>query len=330
MRAKGETSDDGMRLRGRAGSRGGTAAPRRMAVLAALALAGLVALPGSAQDARTMIRTLAEGDDFRVRVQAAFAMGNTRDSVFRPHLERALRDRNPAVRAAAATALGRLGDRRALGALRRARRDRSASVRMQAERSIRTLSQAPERQARTAPRRRRAPSGMGVYPTVQVVPEAGRIPWPRIRYAVVLGEMNDRSRFRGAPLADTMRSEIHRALRVLRGVAVFPSQSAFDRDAERQTRRRRIPKLRIDGTLAEVRARRQRGELAVRCEVSLMLLDDGSIRGMMNGAATGSEPPRRDRREQTARLAQQALAAAVRSAMSEAPSALAQAARRGR
>ncbi|HJK93939.1 MAG TPA: HEAT repeat domain-containing protein, partial [Polyangiaceae bacterium LLY-WYZ-15_(1-7)] len=115
-----------------------------MAVLAALALAGLVALPGSAQDARTMIRTLAEGDDFRVRVQAAFAMGNTRDSVFRPHLERALRDRNPAVRAAAATALGRLGDRRALGALRRARRDRSASVRMQAERSIRTLSQAPE------------------------------------------------------------------------------------------------------------------------------------------------------------------------------------------
>ncbi len=283
-----------------------------------------IALPIAAQDRRTLIRALRTATDFRVRVQAAFAMGNTGDTVYRTSLERGLRDRNPAVRAAAATALGRLGDRGALAALRRARRDSSASVRMQAQRSIERINSS--RPAASPTRHHEAATG-GIYPTVSVAPSADSIAWPRVRYVVVLGTMNHRTRFRGASqLTPHMRNEVHRTLRLLRGVAVFPNVASLDSTAERQIRRRRLPKLQLDGSLTEVQPTRGRGELSVRCEVSLLLLDDGSIRGMLSGAATGTEPPRGNRQAQMQRLAQQALSAAVRSAMSSAPTALARAA----
>ena len=109
----------------------------------ACAFALSAVLPSSAQDTSVIIRTLRQGADFRVRVQAAFALGNTRDASMRRHLERALREPNPAVRAAAATALGRLGDARARGALRRARRDDSAAVRMPVSYTHLTLPTTP-------------------------------------------------------------------------------------------------------------------------------------------------------------------------------------------
>jgi len=292
-----------------------------------VALAWLPPLLEAQHDRAAMIRTLRTASDFRVRVQMAFAMGNTRDPSLRPHLERALRDSNPAVRAAAATGLGRLGSRAALRALRRARRDNSASVRMQVERSIRTLESAgTETQTARAPRRR--PTGMGeVYTPVTVLPRAGTVPWPRVRYVVVLGRMANRSSFRGGEvLAARLRDEVARNLMLLRGVAVFRGESEVDARARREIQRRRLPKLQLDGNLTDVDRSRRRGEVSVRCAVSLMLLEEGNIRGMMNGAATGSEAPRRDPQQQQ-RLAQQALSAAVRSAMSGAPNALRRAVR---
>ncbi len=283
---------------------------------------------GAAQDIRALSRALSGASDFRVRVQAAFALGNTRNARNRRPLERALSDANPAVRAAAATALGRLGSTAAIAALRRASRDSSASVRMQAQRSIRTLEEGATPTAPEAAPRHRAAGG-GFYPAVQVVPEAGRIAWPRVRYAIVLGSMANRTTFRGADrLTNVMRGEVHSTLNLVRGVAVFGSQADLDAASAAQIRRRRIPKLNLDGSLTAVQPRRARGELSVRCEVSLMLLEEGNIRGMLSGAATGSEPPRRNNSQQTQRLAQQALSAAVRSAMSSAPSALARAANR--
>ncbi|MCA9615605.1 MAG: HEAT repeat domain-containing protein [Sandaracinus sp.] len=305
----------------------------RLAAILALALAGLaVAGVGFAQDRATMIRSLSEASDFRVRVQVAFGMGNTRDAVYRPHLERALRDSNPAVRAAAATSLGRLGDRRALVALRRAVRDDSAAVRMQAQRAIERLEQGdgPPTESGPAPGTPELPAAnAGFLPSVTIVPEARRVSWPTIRYAVVLGAMDHRTRH---PTADSlvtkMRDEVLSSLVVLRGVAVFPNEAAINEAANREIRRRRIPKMQLDGNLVRVDAQRGRSELSVRCEVSLTLVEEGNLRGMLTGAATGSEPPRRATREQTQRLAEQALSAAVRSAMSDAPSALARATRR--
>lgn len=302
---------------------------RVLAALATLCLALVFALPGGAQDRAAMIRTLHEASDFRVRVQIAFAMGNTEDHVFRPHLERALRDRNPAIRAAAATALGRLGDRRAVTALRRAVRDDSASVRMQAQRAIERLNAAPAAPAAAVARGTGgAPPSTGIYPTVSVVPEASTVRWQRVRYAVVLGSMNHRTRHPSATdLVSKMRDEVMRSLIVLRGIAVFPDEGSIDAGAVREMRRRRIPKMQLDGNLVRVDAQRGRSELSVRCEVNLTLVEEGNLRGMLSGAATGSEPPRRDA-AQARRLAEQALSAAVRSAMSDAPNALARATRR--
>lgn len=312
-------------------------ARRSLWARAAVALACLAVLlavgPGVAQDRAALIRALSEASDFRVRVQAAFGMGNTRDAAYRPHLERALRDTNPAVRAASATALGRLGDGRAIASLRRAERDDSAAVRMQAQRAIERLEQgdgpptstAPATTASSAP----PPTATGFMPSVTVVPEARRVSWPTIRYAVVLGNMDHRTRHPGADrLVNKMRDEVMSSLVVLRGVAVFSNAEAIREEATREMRRRRIPKLTLDGNLVRVDAQRGRSELSVRCEVNLTLVEEGNLRGMLSGAATGSEPPRRENRDQQQRLAEQALSAAVRSAMSDAPTALARASRR--
>ncbi len=287
---------------------------------------------GIAQDRNVLVRALRSGSDFRTRVQAAFALGNTGDRAMRSHLERALRESDPAVRAAAATALGRLGDPRARRALRRARRDSSAAVRMQAQRSLELL----ESGARAAPAAdptaaRRVRTGDGVYASAITIPRAREVHWPRVRYVVVMGEMANQSDFRDAtPLLGDLREQVRRGLRLLRGVAFFESSEALSAEARREVRRRRLPLLRLDGNLMEVNRRRQGRELSVRCSVNLVLVTEPGrdLRGMLTGAATGSEPTQRNRNAQVQRLAQQALTAAVRSAMSSAPSALRAAAQR--
>jgi len=292
-------------------------------------LASQVVVPTlEAQDRSALIRRLESRADFRLRVQAAFALGNMRDPRAVPALSRTLRDSNPAVRAASATALGRIGSQRAMPALRAARRDRSAAVRMQVGRSIASIEEAT-RSARAA-----APSNMSrgsARPTIEIMPREDRVQWPRVRYVVTLGDMENRSNFRSDSLETTLRSEVTRQLRVLRGVAVMQSEINIDDRARREMRRRRLPQLRLDGNIAQVRRQRSGRDVSVRCEISLMLLDGRrrNLRGELRGAATGTEPRRRDRAqraEQEQRLAQQALQGAVRSAMANARQALARAA----
>jgi hypothetical protein len=294
-------------------------------------IVGLVTLPASspieAQDQSGLVSRLENRRaDFRLRVQAAFALGNLGDARAVPALSRALDDNNPAVRAAAATALGRIGSDRALPALRAARNDRSAAVRVQIDRSIEAITTA-NRSGRAAAAR----SNRARRPMIEIMPEADRIQWPRVRYVVTLGDMQNRSTYAGDTLEATLRSEVTRQLRVLRGVAVIQSDIYLDDQARREMRRRRLPQLRLDGSIAQVRRQRSGRDVSVRCEISLMLLDGQrrSLRGELRGAATGTEPWRRDgaqREAQEQRLAEQALQGAVRSAMANANQALARAA----
>ena len=306
---------------------------RRWGALLSLGTALLLAAAATvaAQDRATLIRSLQTASDFRVKVQVAFAMGSTGDKSLRPHLERALRDANPAVRAAAATALGRLGDARAVAALRRATRDSSASVRMQAERSIERLSSHNGESSQPATARR-VRSGSGTYPSISVAPEAQeRTPWSRVRYVVVLGNIGDRSNTRaGRAAVTTLRDEMKAALSLHRGVRVYDSIAMIDERDRRQIDRRRLPKLRLEGSVMKIDPQRQRSELAVRAEVQMMLLSEPGrdLRGTISGAATGAEPPSRNRGAQLQRLANRAVSAAVRSALSDAGSALQAAARR--
>jgi hypothetical protein len=297
---------------------------RGVLLVAAAVAFFLAAVPSSAQDRSVLVRALRHGRDFRVRVQAAFALGDTKDRSVRRPLERALAsDSNPAVRAAAATALGKLGSRRAIRALRRASRDASGAVRMQAARSIRALEDVDEPSTRPHPR-----AAPGLRPDFHVAPREGRIAWPRIQYAVWVGDTTNKSGFAGHELATKMRGEIFRRLRLLRGVAVFDAGQTLSARTKRQLGRRRLPRLRLEGNLLKVQRRRQRRDLSVRCEVSILLLAEPqrNMRGMLQGAATGKAPrtPRK-RQEQERRLAEKALEGAVRSAMANVPTALARA-----
>lgn len=305
---------------------------RRLLVVVGSVVLALLAMGASthAQDRSQLIRVLDGNADFRVRVQAAFALGNTGDAAVVPHLERALRDDNPAVRAAAATALGRIGSPLAVPALRRAQRDSSAAVRLQVAASLRAIESGGQREQAMPERRERARPTY--FPPITVIPTEDSIAWPRVRYVVFLGDMQNRSRFGGDRMASLLRSEVERNLARVRHVAVLANPNRIDRRAEREIRRRRLPKIRVDGSVTSIQRRVARRELSVRCEVSLMLLDhpELALRGELRGAASGSEPRRagRQRRAQEERLAAQALEVAVRSAMSNVRDALARAAGR--
>jgi hypothetical protein len=306
---------------------------RFLVVVTLLTILGFVfsvAVPSlEAQDRSALTRRLQNrSSDFRLRVQAAFALGNLRDARAVPALSSALTDPNPAVRAAVATALGRVGSSRALPALRARRRDQSSAVRIQIDRSIAIIEGA----SRTASTSMTARARGAARPTIEIMPREDRIQWPRVRFVVTLGEMQNRTNFASDSLERTLRTEVTRQLRVMRGVAVMQSDINIDDRARREITRRRLPQLRLDGSIAQIRRRRQGRDVTVRCEISLMVLDGRrrSLRGELRGAATGVEPWRRDRSQRAAqeqRLAQQALQGAVRSAMANASQALAQAAR---
>ncbi len=292
------------------------------AVLSALAFAPV----GGAQgDHSTVVRVLRTGRDFRARARAALALGSSNDRSVTPELIQALNDPSPAVRAAAATALGRLQDPRALPPLRARLSDRERAVQSEAAQAIRRIEAASGGQPGSvaAPRR-----GRERMPAIAVVPRASDVVWPRVHYVVVLGSMENRSRFHDDSLGELLASEVSRNLLVLRGVATF-RDGQIPPAAEREIQRRRLPKLRLEGSLTRVEPRLDRRQMSVRCEVSLMLMDDPgrNMRSVLNGAATGQSPRSGARATQEHHLARQALTGAVRSAMQGAAHAISSAAR---
>lgn len=94
-------------------------------------------------DQRTsyLAEQLKTNDDYRVRTQAALALGASADDAATKPLCDALADANTSVRVAAAAALGRLGKPAGLACLQRAEgRESIAAVKSQMQKSIATLS----------------------------------------------------------------------------------------------------------------------------------------------------------------------------------------------
>lgn len=273
----------------------------------------------SAQDRTTVIRVLEEGHDFRARVRAARALGSSGDATMADHLVRALADESAAVRAAAAEGLGRLANPSSLAALRRASHDPESEVREAAERAIRALSAATP----PPPTRPTTPGRPPVVVVPPVLPPSRTIDWARTSYVVVLGSLVNHSGFSHAPLEAVLRQEVNRSLLVLRGVAVL-TPSTPRAEADREIAARHLPQYRLEGTISRVRPETHGRDLQVRCEVSLVLMDEPShnIRAALNGAATGTEPLSGVRAVRERALAEQALMSATRSAMSGAARAI--------
>lgn len=306
----------------------------RLAGLGCVLLAILVLLDVSAlaQERSTLVRMLAEARDFRVRARAALALGSTGDSSAVSPLATALReDDSAAVRAAAASALASIGSAEALPALRAASGDSSSDVREAADAAIRALaSAAPSHGGSSARSGSGSGSSTGRMPSIEVLPPSRDVDWSTTRYAVVMGSMENRSSFSHTGLGAMLLREVHRGLVVLRGVAVLDGGSPHA-EADREIARRSIPSFRMEGSIAEIHRERRDGQVRVRCNVAILLMDEPgrNLRASLNASSTAMEDAASTAAARTAQertLAEQALEAAAERAMAGAARALSAAA----
>jgi HEAT repeat protein len=265
-------------------------------ILFAWALSGAASRPSAAEDSSAAMHELAESSDFRVRVSAALVLGHTRPSGAREALEGALHDGHPAVRVAAARSLGALGDPNALPALqRRLAEDDSASVTAQVRVAIAQIQRAA-----------------GSEPAS--VDGASRKLPPGLRYIVELGVMHNRSAVkgdRGEGLERALGEAARARARAMRGTAVVEGDDSVRQEAID----RHIPVLTLDGNLTQVTEARVGGSIQVQVRVEFAVRRGQTLKGTVSGAATsfgqGTELSSEGRRK----LEEDALSAAVQSAL---------------
>ena len=142
------------------------------------------------------------------------------------------------------------------------------------------------------------------------------------QFAVVVGDMRNGSGFQGSDLANHLRSVLAQGLRD-NGAVIVIDPAASD-DGFTEARRRHLPVFRMDANLVSVERGNMHGDVTVRCEISLLLLDNEArtIRSMLKGAATHSESPRGPRDSQERLMARKAIVSAVGSALGNAWEAL--------
>ena len=257
---------------------------------------------------------LRKSSSFKVRAGAALTLGHSNDPRHAVMLEQALRDYHSAVRSAAANALGHLGVPRSLPALERATHDLSPSVAQQARASIALI------------RGKRHSSPTALAKGSSSAQASTRIPHARL--AIVVGTVDNSSGFMGDDVREPLRNALAQALRSQRGVIVLdPRASGPTLDSVRQ---QHLPVLRVDANLLSIKSSEVHGRIQVRCEVTLMLLDEGerTLRSVLRGAASAVAAPHGPRASQERLMARAAATNAVRSALSHASGALSDAAQR--
>jgi len=263
-------------------------------VLVGAALAGTAAGVSRAEDPSTTMRDLAEASDFRVRVSAALVLGHTRPEGAREALEEALGDGHPAVRVAVARALGTLGDPAALGALqRRLGQDSSSSVMAQLRVSIAELKRAAGADS--------------------AGDDSRHLP-PGVRYVVDLGSMRNHSGVggqRGEELAQVLGAAARsRAQSMRAGVFVDGDDSL-----RQQASARHVPVITLDGNVTQVTEARVGGGVQVQVRVEFAVRRGQTLKGTVSGAATTFGPGSDITDQGKRKLEEDAVQAAVQSAL---------------
>ena len=219
-------------------------------------------------DARTdfLVRMLSTSAQFRVRAQAALALGQqTPDRSIVGALVSALRDEHPAVRAASASALERLKDPTAIAGLKAAQSDGDSSVRTAVRNALAALQPAAA-SARVAPTPSPTPSGTPVYYVGVGVP----------------GSQVGLS----APTLRNLRQYVVSQLAQIEGVSVAPENE--DRRAASQViGAQKLVGYYIDSSVTSVE---QKPDGSVRVQVSIIVgtYPGRDMRAMLSGAATVS------------------------------------------
>jgi hypothetical protein len=258
------------------------------------ALATSVTGVARAEDPSATMQQLAESSDFRVRVSAALVLGHTRPDGAREALEQALGDGHPAVRVAVARALGALGDPDALGALqRRLGQDSSPSVTAQLKVAIAQLRHAAGSDS----------AGEG----------AGHLA-PGVRYLVELGSMRNHSSVageRGDELEQVLGTAARARAQSMKGTAFLDG----DESLRQQAGARHVPVITLDGNLTQVTEARVGGGTQVQVRVEFAIRRGQTLRGTVSGAATTFGPGTEITEQGRRKLQDDAVQAAVQSAL---------------
>jgi hypothetical protein len=239
---------------------------RAYIVIAVLALC-VSFLSVAAADARTdfLIRMLSSSTQFRVRTQAALALGGQQsESSVVQALMGALKDEHPAVRAASAAALERLRDPTALTALRSAQSDSDGSVRS-AVRSAITVLESSNRASTPEPSSTPSP-----------------VPGPATFY-VGVGVPGSQVGLSTGALRG-LRDHVVQQVSQIGGVRLAPEDE--DRKAaDRVIGASKLVGYYIDSSVTNIEIK---PDGAVRAQVSVIIgsYPDRNIRAMLTGAAT--------------------------------------------
>ncbi|UCH28636.1 MAG: HEAT repeat domain-containing protein [Myxococcales bacterium] len=205
-----------------------------------------------------LVRLLRNSDAFRVRAQAALSLGQlekTPRSV--AALERAVRDRHPAVRVSAISSLKRLESKQSLPVVERAKRDRNKSVRRAALEAVEALEAIGERQ--------RGPGAP--------------------QYLVAVGMPGAKAERVSRQMLFDARIYLSERLLELRGVELAPDDLS-PADAKSEIVKRRLKGFYLESSVVTLEPK----GAGVRAVVSIIVLSypGRDMRGMLRGAATAT------------------------------------------
>jgi hypothetical protein len=205
-----------------------------------------------------LIKMLSSSDQFRVRTQAALALGSrSPEPAAVRALVGALRDAHPAVRAASAGALEILKDGSSLVALKAARKDKDTGARAAIEHAITTL----EKSAQPA---QPEPSGSSVY-------------------YVAIGTPSSQTGL-AAPSLRELREHVVKEVAGLSGVRVAPENEG-QAAASSVLRSKKLVGYYLDSSVTKIE---QKPDGALRAQVSIIVgtYPGRAMRVMLSGAAT--------------------------------------------
>ena len=247
-------------------------------------------------------KILKDGDDFRLRVDAALRLGNTGDSKARKPLEAALEDAHPSVRQAAATALSKLGDQLAIPALEeRVKKEANAPTKAAMKKAVDEL---------------KASSGSSGG-------TSGSAPdWSTTKYVVKLNKVTNTSGVRGEALAAVLEGSARAKLGTIPGVLVIPDGSAGTTMLTAATSKS-VPVVGVDAALVSCEQATFAGDVKVQAKVSLTITKLQVIKASIEGnASTIGSASSTKNPVSMAKLQDMAVDGAVISAMNKAPGAL--------
>ena len=217
-------------------------------------MVGLWLLSGHAWAAdriETLSARLASHEDFRVRTQAALALGASRNKAAVEPLCRGLADPSTTVRAASAAALGRLqrGGKKCLA--ERLPKEASASVKKVVERSLELLGGSSERKELTS----------------------------ASRYYVAIGDVQDTTGRTGEEVRRMVRSAMADAISALSGYVVAPEGETPNQAKKRLAKHKGVTGFFLIPT---VRAPEySRGDLSVRVEIAIFTYPGKAMKGVI-------------------------------------------------